>query len=77
MLPYLKKNDVYLFQVDYSPYGLAAGDVQFAGGPLTALMAHPPALAFVSKLFGGPPVMMDIDVAETRPVCYPYPPTLS
>lgn len=43
------------------------------GGPLTALMAHPPALAFASKLFGGPPVMMDIDVAETRPVCSPYP----
>ncbi len=40
------------FAVDYSVYQQVKPKIQFAGGALTDLIAHPPTIVFLRELFG-------------------------
>src|ERR1041384_2170863 len=44
--------------VDYSPHQRGRPNIQFEGGAVTELAAHPPALAFLRELFGLDVILM-------------------
>src|SRR5438128_1431018 len=44
--------------VDYSVYQRVCPNVQFRGGDVTRLVAHPPAIAFLRELFGDEVIAM-------------------
>src|SRR5213592_3808059 len=46
------------FAVDYSVHQQVKPKIQFAGGALTALIAHPPTVAFLRELFGDEIIFM-------------------
>jgi ectoine hydroxylase-related dioxygenase (phytanoyl-CoA dioxygenase family) len=55
------------FAVDYSVHQQVRPQVQFAGGAITALIAHPPTIAFLRTLFGDEIVFMSYAYARSEP----------
>ena len=53
--------------VDYSVHQQVCSNVQFAGGKISALIAHPPMIAFLRELFGEEIVMMTYSFARSAP----------
>jgi hypothetical protein len=53
--------------VDYSVHQQVRPQVQFAGGAITALIAHPPTIAFLQTLFGDEIVFMSYAYARSEP----------
>ena len=46
---------------DYTDKKRAHNDIQWAGGTITELIAHPPMIAWLERLFGDLPVLMTYD----------------
>lgn len=46
-------------------------DIQWTGGAITELIAHPPTIAFLWTLFGCDPLMMTYDYSRSEPGCPP------
>lgn len=55
------------FAVDYSVHQQVKPQIQFTGGPITDLIAHPPTLAFLRELFGDELVFMSYAYARSEP----------
>ena len=55
------------FGLDYSDKQRVSPKVQFTGGALTALIAHPPMIQFLGRLFGDEIVFMSYDYARSEP----------
>ena len=53
--------------VDYSVHQQVCPNLQFNGGPITDLIAHPPTLAFLKELFGGETIFMSCTYARSEP----------
>lgn len=53
--------------VDYSVHQQVCPNVQFAGGAITDLIAHPPTLAFLRELFGDEIIFMSYAYARSEP----------
>jgi hypothetical protein len=53
--------------VDYSVNQRGCPKIQFKGGKITELIAHPGTIAFLRELFGGEIVMMGYDYARSEP----------
>ncbi|MFO1091986.1 MAG: phytanoyl-CoA dioxygenase family protein [Planctomycetaceae bacterium] len=53
--------------VDYSVYQRGCPNIQFQGGAITRLIAHPPAIAFLREMFGAEVVMMTYAYARSEP----------
>jgi len=53
--------------VDYSPFQRGRPNVQFEGGAVTELAAHPPTLAFLRELFGPDLILMTYSYARSEP----------
>lgn len=53
--------------VDYSVHQQVSSQVQFVGGAITELIAHPPTIAFLHELFGDEIVMMSYAYARSEP----------
>jgi ectoine hydroxylase-related dioxygenase (phytanoyl-CoA dioxygenase family) len=53
--------------VDYSEYQRGCPNVQFRGGRITSLIAHPPTIAFLRELFGHDIVTMSYAYARSEP----------
>jgi ectoine hydroxylase-related dioxygenase (phytanoyl-CoA dioxygenase family) len=56
---------------EYTDKKQVHNDIQWAGGALTELIAHPPTIAFLADLFGGTPIMMTYDYSRSEPGCPP------
>jgi len=52
---------------DYSDHQRGRPKIQFHGGAVTALVAHPPMIAFLQELFGPDIVMMGYDYTRSEP----------
>ena len=44
-------------------------DIQWAGGDITELIAHPPMMEFLKGLFGCDPILMTYDYSRSEPGC--------
>ena len=55
------------FAVDYSVHQQVRPRVQFAGGAITELIAHPPLIRFLERLFGDEIVFMSYAYARSEP----------
>lgn len=55
------------FGVDYSVKQQVRPKVQFAGGAITSLIAHPPTIRFLERLFGDEIVFMSYAYARSEP----------
>lgn len=55
------------FAVDYSVHQQVKPKVQFAGGAITDLIAHAPAIAFLRELFGDEIIFMSYAYARSEP----------
>lgn len=55
------------FGVSYSERQRGKKAVQWSGGAVTELIAHPPMIDFLKTLFGSDVVMMDYDYARSEP----------
>ena len=55
------------FGLDYSDRQQVRPKVQFVGGPITDLIAHPPTIAFLRQLFGDEIVFMSYAYARSEP----------
>ena len=53
--------------VDYSPHQRGCPGVQFHGGAVTELIANPPAVEFLEKVFGDDLILMSYDYARSEP----------
>lgn len=53
--------------VDYSEHQRGCPHLEFYGGEITQLIAHPPAVDFLNRLFGGVPVVMSSAYARSEP----------
>ncbi|MAV37066.1 MAG: hypothetical protein CMJ59_16595 [Planctomycetaceae bacterium] len=53
--------------VDYSDRQRGCSSIQFRGGAITRLIAHPPALAFLRDLLGGDLIFMTYGYARSEP----------
>lgn len=53
--------------VDYSVHQKGAPEIQFRGGAITGLIAHPDTLAFLRELFGDEVVFMSYAFARSEP----------
>ncbi len=53
--------------VDYSVHQQVCPDIQFAGGRITALIAHQPTITFLRELFGDDIVLMSYTYARSEP----------
>ena len=53
--------------VDYSPHQRGCPGVQFRGGGITELIAHPRTAEFLGKVFGDGLVLMSYDYARSEP----------
>ena len=56
---------------DYTDKKKYANDIQWTGGVITDLVAHPPMIDFLTKLFGNQPIMMTYDYVRSEPGCPP------
>lgn len=52
---------------DYSIHQRGRSSVQFWGGPITDLIAHPPTIAFLKELFGDQIIMMSYGYDRSEP----------
>jgi hypothetical protein len=55
------------FAVDYSVHQQVCPNIQFAGGAVTALAAHPSTIAFLRELFGEQIIVMSYGYARSEP----------
>ena len=55
------------FGLDYSDKQQVRPKIHFTGGPLTALIAHPPTIRFLDRLFGDEVVFMSYAYARSEP----------
>lgn len=55
------------FGLDYSDKQQVGPKVQFAGGAVTDLIAHPPMIRFLERLFGDEIIFMSYDYARSEP----------
>lgn len=55
------------FAVDYSVHQQVKPKIQFTGGPLTDLIAHPPTITFLRQLFGDEIIFMSYAYARSEP----------
>jgi ectoine hydroxylase-related dioxygenase (phytanoyl-CoA dioxygenase family) len=55
------------FAVDYSVHQQVKPKVQFMGGAITDLIAHPPTIAFLRELFGDEMIFMSYAYARSEP----------
>ena len=53
--------------VDYSVHQRSCADIEFHGGRITELIAHPPTIAFLRELFGADVVLMSCVYARSEP----------
>ena len=53
--------------VDYSVHQQGCPNIQFIGGPISELAAHPPTLAFLRELFGDEVLVMSFGYARSEP----------
>ena len=53
--------------VDYSEHQRGCSSIQFHGGAITRLIAHPPTLAFLRELFGQDLIFMTYGYARSEP----------
>jgi len=53
--------------VDYSPHQKGCPAVQFSSGAMSELIAHPPTVDFLGKVFGDALVLMSYDYARSEP----------
>ena len=53
--------------VDYSVHQQVCPDIQFVGGAITELIAHPPTIDFLIKLFGDDIIFMTYSYARSEP----------
>ena len=53
--------------VDYSEHQRGCPHLEFHGGEITQLIAHPPVVDFLTRLFGGVPVVMSSAYARSEP----------
>ena len=53
--------------VDYSVHQRGCPDIQFRGGVITRLIAHPPLIAFLKQLFGDEIILMSYAYARSEP----------
>jgi ectoine hydroxylase-related dioxygenase (phytanoyl-CoA dioxygenase family) len=53
--------------VDYSVHQRGCPGIQFCGGAISSLIAHPPTIQFLTELFGREIVMMSYDYAVSEP----------
>lgn len=53
--------------VDYSVHQQGCSNIQFIGGEITELAAHPPTLAFLRELFGDEVLVMSYGYARSEP----------
>ena len=53
--------------VDYSVHQRVCPNIQFSGGKITELIAHPPTITFLRELFGEEIVMMTYSYARSEP----------
>ena len=58
---------LHTFGLDYSEKQQVRPRVQFAGGAITDLIAHPPAVGFLQRLFGDQIVFMSYAYARSEP----------
>lgn len=56
---------------DYTDKKQTANDIQWSGGALTELIAHPPTIDFLNQLFGDLPILMTYDYSRSEPGCPP------
>lgn len=56
---------------DYTDKKQTANDIQWSGGALTELIAHPPMVEFLNQLFGDLPIFMTYDYSRSEPGCPP------
>ena len=54
---------------DYTDKKQVHNDIQFAGGAITELIAHPPTIEFLTELFGDLPILMTYDYSRSEPGC--------
>ena len=54
---------------DYTELKQVHNDIQWAGGTITELIAHPPTIGFLTELFGSQPIMMTYDYSRSEPGC--------
>lgn len=54
---------------DYTEKKWVHNDIQWAGGDLTELMANPPVVRFLSRLFGASPIVMTYDYSRSESGC--------
>ena len=54
---------------DYSLRQRSRAAVEFEGGAITELIAHPPTIGFLTELFGCQPIMMTYDYSRSEPGC--------
>ncbi len=59
--------EVETFAVDYSVHQQVFQDVEFQGGAITELIAHPPTIEFLTALCGDEIIMMTYDYARSEP----------
>ena len=55
------------FAVDYSVHQQVKPHIEFTGGAITELIAHPPTIAFLRRLFGEEIVFMSYGYARSEP----------
>ena len=55
------------FAVDYSVHQQVKPKVEFMGGAITDLIAHPPTIAFLRELFGDDIIFMSYAYARSEP----------
>ena len=55
--------------VGYTDKKQVHNDIQWSGGAITELIALPPTIDFLTKLFGDTPIMMTYDYSRSEPGC--------
>ena len=61
--------DIETQGADYTDLKQVHNDIQWAGGDITELIAHPPTIDFLTRLFGSQPIMMTYDYSRSEPGC--------
>ena len=62
-------SEIPTFGADYTDKKQVHNDIQWAGGAITDLIAHPPVIEFLSQLFGDLPILMTYDYSRSEAGC--------
>ena len=62
-------DDIPTHGADYTELKQVHNDIQWAGGTITELIAHPATIGFLTELFGSQPIMMTYDYSRSEPGC--------